>query len=173
MCKPHRVEGRLDIKELISRTRCRICREKGQWARECQTKGKHVTRHGEEAKPSLFVSFGGLQYAPCYIGQEVVDTGYSRFWIGQTTLGKLERMLTEKWSLHIQKIEVEKAMTFRFSNDETLRTRTMAILLVGIAGVNGALRVYVVPGGAPLLLSKEFLKNHGCHIVLDRGTSVL
>ena len=36
--KPHRVEGRLNIKELISRTRCRICREKGQWARECPNK---------------------------------------------------------------------------------------------------------------------------------------
>ena len=32
------VEGRLNIKELISRTRCRLCREKGQWARECQNR---------------------------------------------------------------------------------------------------------------------------------------
>ena len=38
--KPYRVEGRLNIKELISRTRCRICREKGHWARECPNKGK-------------------------------------------------------------------------------------------------------------------------------------
>ena len=27
--KPYRVEGRLNIKELISRTGCRLCREKG------------------------------------------------------------------------------------------------------------------------------------------------
>ena len=27
--KPHRVEGRINIKELISRTRCRICRGEG------------------------------------------------------------------------------------------------------------------------------------------------
>ena len=46
--KPHRVEDRLHIKELISRARCRICREKGHWARDC-----HVTRGGEEAKPSF------------------------------------------------------------------------------------------------------------------------
>ena len=38
-----------------------------------------------------------------------------------------------------------EAMTFRFGNDETLETRTLAFLLVGIAGVNGVLRVYVVP----------------------------
>ena len=53
--------------------------------------------------------------------------------------------------------------------DETLETWTLVILPVGIAGVNGVLRVYVVPGGAPLLLSKEFLRDLGCHIDLGRG----
>ena len=46
---------------------------------------------------------------------------------------------------------------------------TEAILRVGIAGVNGVLRVHVVPGGAPLLLSKELLRDLGCHIDLGRG----
>ena len=67
-------------------------------------------------------------------------------------------MLTEKWVLHIQKIELEKAMTFRFGNDETLKNRTMAILPVGSASVNGVLRVHVVPEGVPLLLWTEFLE---------------
>ena len=49
------------------------------------------------------------------------------------------------------------------------KTRTLAILPVGIAGVNGALRVHVVPGGAPLLLSKEFLRELGCQMDLGRG----
>ena len=31
------------------------------------------------------------------------------------------------------------------------------------------LRVHVVPGGAPLLLLKEFLRDFGCHIDLGRG----
>ena len=61
--------------------------------------------------------------------------------------------------LSTQKIKLLKAMTFRFGNDETLETKTMAILPVGIAGVNGALRVHVVPGRAPRLLSKELLKD--------------
>ena len=60
-------------------------------------------------------------------------------------------------------------MTFRFGNDETLGTKTMAILPVGIAGVDGVLRVPVVPGGTPLLLSREFLEDLGCHIDLGRG----
>ena len=60
-------------------------------------------------------------------------------------------------------------MTFRFGNDETLETWALVILPVGIAGVNGVLRVYVVPGGAPLLLSKKFLRDLGCHIDLGNG----
>ena len=46
--KPYRDEGRLNIKELISRTRCRICREKGHWARECPNKGEQMLRDSEE-----------------------------------------------------------------------------------------------------------------------------
>ena len=60
-------------------------------------------------------------------------------------------------------------MTFRFGNDETLEARTLAILPVGIAGVFGVLRVYVVPGGAPLLLSEDFFRDLVCHIDLGRG----
>ena len=84
--KPYRVEGRLNIKELISRTRCRICREKGHWARECPNKGKQMLRDSEEVKTSFFVYFGGDHCTPGYIGKGVVDTGCSRFLIGQNTL---------------------------------------------------------------------------------------
>ena len=55
----------------------------------------------------------------------------------------------------MQKIKLEKAMTFSFGNDERLESRTMAILPVGIAGVNGELRVHV--------------KKIGCHSDLGRG----
>ena len=60
-------------------------------------------------------------------------------------------------------------MTFRFGNDETLKTRTLAVLPVEIAGGNGGLRVCVVLGEAPLWLSKEFFRDLGCHIDLRRG----
>ena len=103
---------------------------------------------------------------PVTLVWRVIDTGCSRFLTGKDTLEKWERMPT---GLHTQKINLEKAMTFRFGNDETLKTKTMAILPVGIAGVSGILRVHVVPGGAPLLLSKECLKDLGGHIDLGRG----
>ena len=85
-----------------------------------------------------------------YIGKGVIDTGCSRFLIGQNALEKWEQMLTRRWGLSTQQIQLAKAMTFRFGNDETLETRTLAILPVGIAGGNGVLRVYVVPGGPRL-----------------------
>ena len=124
---------------------------------------------GEEAKTSFFVYFGGDHSTSGYIGKGLMDTGCSRFLIGQGTLEKWERMLARKWCLNTQRIQLAKAMTFRFGNDETLETKTLAILPVGIAGVNGVLRVYEVPGRAPLLLSKEFLRDLGCHIDLGRG----
>ena len=99
----------------------------------------------------------------------MIDTGCSRFLIGQDTLEKWEQMLTRRWSLSIQRVQLRKARTFRCGNDETLESRTPATLPVGIAGVSGVLRVHVVPGGAPLLLSKEFLRDLGCHIDLGRG----
>ena len=50
-------------------------------------------------------------------------------------------MFTRRWGLSTQRIQLEKAMTFHFGNDETQETRTLAMLPVGIAGVNGVLRV--------------------------------
>ena len=132
--KPYRVEGRLNIKELISRTRCRICREKGHWARECPNKGKQVPRDSEEVKTSFFVNFGGDHCTPGYIGKGVFDTGCSRFLIGQNTLEKWERVLARRWGLSTQSVQFNKARTLRFGHDETLETRTLAIFPVGIAG---------------------------------------
>ena len=53
---------------------------------------------------------------------------------GQNTLEKWEQMLTRRWGLSTQRVQLMKARTFRFGNDETLETRTLAILPVGIAG---------------------------------------
>ena len=72
--KPHRVEGRLNIKELISRTRRRICREKGL---ACPNKGKQMLRDSEEVKTSFFVYFGGDHCTPGYIGKGVIEDAHA------------------------------------------------------------------------------------------------
>ena len=89
--------------------------------------------------------------------------------MGQGTPEKWEGMLTKKLDLNTQKIKLEKAMTFRFGNDETLEIRTVVILPAGIAGVSGVLHTHVVPERAPPLLSKEYLKDLDCHIDPGRG----
>ena len=104
--------------KLISRTRSRICREKGHWARECPNKRKQVPRDGEEVKTSFSVYFGGDHSTPGYIGKRVIDTGCSRFLIGQNTLEKWERMLTRRSGLSTQRVQLEKAMTFRLGNEK-------------------------------------------------------
>ena len=133
--KPYQVEGRLNIKELISRTRCRLCREKGHWARECSNRRKQVLRDGEEAKTSLSVYFEGDHSTSGYIGKGVNGTGCSRFLIGQGTLEKWERMLARRWCRNTQRIQLAKATTFRFGNDDTGNQDS------GYTGVNGVLRV--------------------------------
>ena len=115
--KPYRVEGRLNIKELLSRTRFRICREKGHWARECPNKGEQMLRDSEAVKASLSIS-EEITCTPSNIGKGVIDTGCSRFLIGQHTLVKWEQMLTRRWGLSTRRIQLEKAITFRFGNDE-------------------------------------------------------
>ena len=61
--------------------------------------------------------------------------------------------------------QASEGMTFRFGDDKTLETKTMAILPVGIAGVNGNTACARGP-----LLSKECLKDLRCHIDLDVDT---
>ena len=113
-----------------------------------------MPRDGEEVKTSFFIYFGGHHCTPGYIGKGVIDTGCSRFLIRQSTLEKWEQMLTRRWGLSTQRVQLKKAMTFHFGDDENTGNRALVILPVGIAGVNEVLRVHMVPGGAPLLLSK-------------------
>ena len=58
-----------------------------------------MLRDTEEEKTSFFVYFGRDNCTPSYIGKGVIDTGCSRFLIGQNTLEKWEQMLTRRWGL--------------------------------------------------------------------------
>ena len=127
-----------------------------------------MLRDDEEVKTS-FCLFRRRSLNTGCIGKGVIDTGCSRLLIGQNTLKKVGTDAHTKMGSEHTEGPAQQGQTFRFGNDETLETRTRAILPVGIAGVNGVLRVHVVPGGAPFLLSKEFLRDLGCHNDLGRG----
>ena len=113
--KSYRIEGRLSLQELIARTRCKLCRQKGHWARECPQRGGKAAGKGsspaasgrteehKEAKPTFFVYWAaedneaedaakdvacyraGSEGRATYAGFGVVDTGCTRFLIGQGT----------------------------------------------------------------------------------------
>ena len=53
-------------------------------------------RGGEEAKTSFLVYFWRDHSMSDYIGKGVIDTGCSRFLIGQDRLEKWEQMLTRR-----------------------------------------------------------------------------
>ena len=126
-----------------------------------------MLRDSEEVKTSFFVHFGGDHCTPSYIGKGEIDTGCSRFLIGQHTLEKWEQMLTQRWDLSTQRIQLEKAMTFRFGNDETLETRTLAILPVGIAGVNEYCVCTWCQEAHRFCCQRNSPRDLGCHIDLD------
>jgi hypothetical protein len=62
---------------------------------------------------------------------------------------------------------------FRIGNDETRAARERAILPVGLGGVSGYIKPYVIPGWTPLLVSKPFLKAMQGIIDLERDVVVL
>ena len=70
----------------------------------------------------------------------------------------------------MQKIKLEKAMTFSFGNDERLESRTIwpYSLLELLVSMEYCVNTWW-PGRAPLLLSRAFLKDIGCHSDLGRG----
>ena len=111
------------------------------------------------------VYFGG---SGALIGYGVVDTGYTRFIIGEDTLKRWEKDLREKYGLAAQRTEGYLAV--RFGNDERVETRDVALIPVGIQGISGVFRCFVIPGGAPLLVSKEFLKDMRANINLEKNT---
>ena len=73
-----------------------------------------MLRDSEEVKTSFFVYFGGDHCSPGYIGKGVIDTGCSRFLIGQNTHEKCEHMLTRRWGLSTQRIQLKKGRDLPF-----------------------------------------------------------
>ncbi|CAK9106407.1 unnamed protein product, partial [Durusdinium trenchii] len=104
-------------------------------------------------------------------GHGVVDTGCGRGLIGEDTLKRHEAVLAE-YDLAVKELP-HKPHAFRYGNgaaDRSFRTVQIPIFL---AGVKMWLRMHVVPGQVPLLLSKRFLKALGAVMDLQQGELLL
>ena len=95
-------------------------------------------------------------------GFGVVDTGCGRGLIGEETLARHQQEL-DKIGKKIKELPA-KMHTFRYGNGSADQTARRIELPAFVGGKELRVRLHVVPGGVPLLLSKRLLKGLGAKI---------
>ena len=104
-------------------------------------------------------------------GRGVVDTGCGRGLVGLETLEKHRKKLAE-----IGEVVTElpnQNHIFRYGNGSRDEAVGRVEVPVFIQGKRMTMRLHVVPGQVPLLISKKFLKSLGAKIDLEESTLVL
>ena len=103
--------------------------------------------------------------SPCQLmhpaGWGVVDTGCGRGVIGENTLKRHEVQL-KKIGLAVDELE-PRPHRFRYGNGSMDVSHRRVQIPIMLAGRELRMRVHVVPGEVPLLISKRFLKSLGSH----------
>eukprot|EP00435_Cladocopium_sp_Y103_P015753 s1700_g3.t2 len=98
-------------------------------------------------------------------GFGVVDTGCGRGVIGEETLKRHEGALC-KHGLHIEELET-RPHKFRYGNGSADVSNRRVQIPIYIRGRELKMRLHVVPGEVPLLVSKRFLKSVGARVAMD------
>eukprot|EP00435_Cladocopium_sp_Y103_P050503 s1907_g15.t1 len=98
-------------------------------------------------------------------GFGVVDTGCGRGVIGEETLKRHEEEML-KHGLRLEELET-KPHRFRYGNGSADVSQRRVQLPIYICGREMKMRLHVVPGDVPLLVSKRFLKSLGARVALD------
>lgn len=104
-------------------------------------------------------------------GFGILDTGCGRGLVGEKTLARHVTLLKEH-GLAIKELP-EKMHTFRYGNGSADRTGRRVELPVFVAGKELRVRLHVVPGEVPLLISKRLLKSLGAMIDLNDNKLVM
>ncbi|CAK9013225.1 unnamed protein product [Durusdinium trenchii] len=100
-------------------------------------------------------------------GHGVVDTGCGRGLVGEKTLQRHEKVLNEH-GYEIKEM-LHQPHKFRYGNSAVDVSHRTVQIPVFLAGVQLWLRVHVVPGDVPLLISKRFMKCLGAIIDMRQG----
>ena len=95
-------------------------------------------------------------------GYGVVDTGCGRGLVGEQTLLRHQQEL-EKFGRQVKELPA-KMHTFRYGNGSADQTARRVELPAFVGGKELRVRLHVVPGSVPLLLSKRLLKGLGAKI---------
>ena len=100
-------------------------------------------------------------------GWGVVDTGCGRGVIGENTLKRHENQLM-KYDMKITELE-PRPHRFRYGNGSMDVSHRRVQIPIMLAGRELRMRVHVVPGEVPLLISKRFLKSLGSQMDLQNN----
>eukprot|EP00435_Cladocopium_sp_Y103_P001390 s2644_g1.t1 len=98
-------------------------------------------------------------------GFGVVDTGCGRGVIGEETLKRHEQAL-KNHGLFVEEL-ASRPHRFRYGNGSADSSHRRVQLPIFIKGREMRMRLHVVPGEVPLLISKRFLKSLGARLGLD------
>eukprot|EP00435_Cladocopium_sp_Y103_P051560 s1160_g16.t1 len=112
---------------------------------------------------------GGGGESTCHLvhpaGFGVVDTGCGRGVIGSDTLTRHEEALRQH-GLQVEELET-KPHRFRYGNGSADVSHRRVQIPIFIKGREMKMRLHVVPGDVPLLVSKRFLKSLGARVAMD------
>lgn len=100
-------------------------------------------------------------------GWGVVDTGCGRGVIGANTLRRHEDQLS-RHGLSVEELE-PKPHRFRYGNGSMDVSHRRVQIPIFLSGKEMKMRVHVVPGEVPLLISKRFLKSLGSQMDLQNN----
>ena len=104
-------------------------------------------------------------------GYGILDTGCGRGLVGANTLERHIKMLS-KHGMNIKELP-DKMHTFRYGNGSADKTSRRIELPVFVAGKELRVRLHVVPGDVPLLISKRLLKSVGAMIDLNDNKLIM
>ena len=108
--------------------------------------------------------------SPCEVGYGAIDTACGYCMIGQSTLDNW----IKAYALAGHTIKKERIhLVFNYGNGGKLKANTAVLLPIGLGGRNGLIRVAVVDGHAPLLLSRNTLIELDITIRPKRGLAYL
>ena len=96
-----------------------------------------------------------------------IDTGCSSLVVGEITLSKIAVALSRLYGLRIPLTPYNKK--FRFANGSTTVSLLRANTPIGLEKRHGILKVAVVPGNTPLLISEGVLEDLGAIIDTAKG----
>jgi len=98
-------------------------------------------------------------------GFGVVDTGCGRGVVGEATLGCHVEALA-RHGLQVEELE-SRPHRFKYGNGESDMSFKRVQIPIFVKGREMRMRLHVVPGEVPLLISKRFLKSLGARVELD------